>query len=141
MDCAKNKAHNLILLCSDLSHTDDIHLDNRTLVTWEPEAWESCFFFCAGVSPFVSPRLSNPGFLALLCPMVKILELFDLQAFIEPEEFATICKLSNLEELAICGPEDSDSDDEVCPPSTMPVSLSGAQSHLPSPYLYICISL
>jgi hypothetical protein len=55
----------------------------------------------AGGSPFGDRLLSSSGLLALLCPMLKSLILNALKTPIRHNQFATICELSNLEELAI----------------------------------------
>ncbi len=62
-------------------------------------------------SPFDSPLLSSPGFLTLLCPMLKQLGLCDIRVPIGPDQFAAICQLSNLEKLYISG---SYGDEGVC---------------------------
>jgi hypothetical protein len=72
-------------------------------------------FWCADGCPFDSPLLSNPGFLALLCPLVKKLELCELEFSMLEEEFAAICQLTGLEELTIAGCGES----AVCPLSTL----------------------
>jgi hypothetical protein len=62
-------------------------------------------------SPFESPLLSSPGFLALLSPVLTQLNLCDMRVPIGPDQFAAICQLTNLKELDIQGAEE---EDEVC---------------------------
>jgi hypothetical protein len=71
-------------------------------------------------SPFESPSLCSPAFLAVLSPMVKRLQLRDLDVHITPHQFAAICELSALEELSI---EGSDRNEKACYPS-FPLSVS-----------------
>jgi hypothetical protein len=55
------------------------------------------------VSPFGGPLLSSPAFLGRLCPMLRSLKLSDVRSPISAAQFASICRLSSLEELDIGG--------------------------------------
>lgn len=81
--------------------------------TSEPETGVVHF---AGGSPFRSPLFSSPGFLSVLCPLVKELELCLQSNPVTRDQFVAICHLSNLEVLDISVDSD-DSGGEVCCPS------------------------
>jgi hypothetical protein len=53
----------------------------------------------AGASPFAGLLMRRPGFMGLLCSMVKRLTLSDLT--IDHPHFAAICELTNLKVLSI----------------------------------------
>jgi hypothetical protein len=75
----------------------------RDMVVWYAEG-----------SPFESPLLSSPAFLALLRPLVRSLRLSESDVVIDPRHFAAICELSGLEELSIQG---AIGNEDVCYPS------------------------
>jgi hypothetical protein len=47
--------------------------------------------------------MKRPGFMGLLCPMVKQLNLSSLTITIDPPHFVAICELTILEVLSISG--------------------------------------
>ncbi len=55
----------------------------------------------AGETPFSGPVMTQPGFMGSLCPMVKRLELSELEIVIDGPQFAAICELTRLEVLLI----------------------------------------
>ncbi len=74
-------------------------------------------------SPFESSQLSTPEFLTLLRPITMSLNLGNMLIPVDPDHFAAICELSNLEELSI-------GDYTVCPGFTILVCCREYAEHI-----------
>jgi hypothetical protein len=95
------------------NHRSPLHISHRICLPRHEQVNKYCrnpkakhhswFVILAAESPFDSPLLSSRGFLALLCPMLRILKLCDLCTSINTAQFAAVCEITSLEELHIEG--------------------------------------